>query len=364
MSDASLIIQNLRVRGVLAPMRRPLATGGGSVSEAALALIDLECDNGVTGHAYIFCYHRFAVAATVRLVRELGGLIAGDALAPVALADKLSARLRLLGQQGLTMMAVSGIDMAAWDALAKTRGLPLARLLGGDLVPLPAYNSNGLGIIGVAKAADEARELVDEGFSAIKLRLGYPDAATDLAVAEAVRKAVGDGVRIMSDYNQCLSPPEAERRAGLLAGCGLEWIEEPVRFDDYAGCARVRHSAQTPIQIGENCWSVHDMQKALAAGATDYIMPDAGKIGGVTGWLRAVGLAGAIGMPMSSHLYPEISAHLLAIAPTRHWLEYADWAQPVLQKRLRPVDGHVTAPDVPGTGIEWDEDAVTAFLAE
>lgn len=364
MPEISPIIGKLRVRAVLAPMKRPLATAGGNVSQAPLALLDLECDNGVTGSAYVFCFHHFALAPTVRLIQELGALIEGEALSPVSLSGLLRARLRLLGQQGLAMMASAGIDMAAWDALAKTQGLPLARLLGGDVMPLPAYNSNGLGIAGKERAAEEAKELVAEGFSAIKLRLGYPDARTDLAVAAAVRVAVGDDVRIMTDYNQCLTVPEAERRFGVLADMGLEWIEEPIRFDDYAGYARIRKGARTPIQLGENCWGVHDMQKALDAGAADVFMPDACKIGGVTGWLRAAALADGCGLPLSSHLYPEISAHLLAVTPTRHWLEYVDWGQPVLKTGLRPVDGHVTAPNVPGIGIEWDEEAIARYSVD
>jgi len=359
-----MAIRKIQVRGVLVPMKRPLATGGGNVSQVPLALIDLECGDGVTGSAYVFCYHSFALAPAVRLIRELGALIEGEPLSPLSLSGMLSARLRLLGQQGLAMMALSGIDMAAWDALAKVQGLPLARLLGGDLVRLPAYNSNGLGIIGADRVAGEARELVDEGFSAIKLRLGYPEARTDVAVAEAVRAAVGDDIRIMTDYNQCLTVPEAERRARMLDGQGLEWIEEPVRFDDYAGCAQIRESATTAIQIGENCWGVQDMQKALDAGGSDLFMPDAGKIGGVTGWLRAAGMAEGRAMPLSSHLYPEISAHLLSVTPTRHWLEYVDWGQPVLNRKLQAVDGYITAPDIPGAGIEWDEDAVARYQVE
>lgn len=363
MPQDSLKIAAINARGVLAPMKRPLATAGGTVSQAPLALVDLKCDDGTTGSAYVFCYHAFALAPTLRMIREMGALIEGERLAPKAIYGMLRARLRLIGQQGLTMMATAGIDMAAWDALAKSRGLPLAHLLGGDLTALPAYNSNGLGIIGAERAAEEARELVAEGFSAIKLRLGYPDVRTDLAVAETVRAAVGDGIRIMTDYNQCLAVHEAETRARHLAGLALEWIEEPVRFDDYAGNARVRESSAIPIQLGENCWGVQDMQKALNARSTDLFMPDAVKIGGVTGWLGAAGLADGSGLPLSSHLYPEVSAHLLAATPTRHWLEYVDWAQPVLRRKFQPADGHVTAPDVPGIGIEWDEEAVARYQA-
>lgn len=359
-----MTIQALRVRGVLVPMRRPLATGSGSVSQAPLALIDLECGDGLTGSAYIFCFHAFALAPTVRLIQELGALIEGEPLAPVALSALLRARMRLLGQKGLAMMASAAIDMAAWDALAKSQGLPLARLLGGDLSALPAYNSNGLGITSTERVADEARELVAEGFSAIKLRLGYPEARTDVEVAQAVRSAVGQDIRVMVDYNQCLTVPEAERRARMLADVGLEWIEEPVRFDDYAGHAQVRRNSAVPIQLGENCWGIHDMRNALDAGAADFFMPDAAKIGGVTGWLRAAGLADGCSLPLSSHLYPEISAHLLAVTPTRQWLEYVDWGQPVLGRKLMPEDGYVTAPDIPGIGIEWDEEAISRYAAD
>lgn len=345
-------------------MKRPLATAGGMVSQAPLVLIDLECDDGTIGSAYIFCYHSFALASTRRMVQEMGALIEGETLAPTAIFAHLRARLRLLGPQGLAMMALAGIDMAAWDAFAKSRELPLARALGGGLVSLPAYNSNGLGIIGAEAATREATQLVEEGFEAIKLRLGYADAQEDLVVYFAVRDAVGDNIRIMSDYNQSLTVAEAERRVRMFDAGGLEWIEEPVRFDDYAGNAQVRKSSAIPIQIGENCWGIHDMQKALDAGSTDLFMPDAAKIGGVTGWLAAAGLADGCGLPLSSHLYPEVSAHLLAVTPTRHWLEYVDWAQPVQAHKLQPVAGRVTAPDRPGIGIEWDEEAVARYLVD
>lgn len=361
MGEQQLSIRGLRVRGVLVPMRRPLVTAGGQVSQVPLALVDLDCGGGITGSAYVFTYHAFALGPTVRLLEELGELIEGEPLAPALLADTLRARLRLLGQQGLAMLACAGLDMAAWDALAKARGVSLARLLGGAPSALPAYNSNGLGIIGPKKIKAEAQQLVAEGFDAIKLRLGYPDPDDDLRVYLLVRDAVGDAVRVMTDYNQCLSAPDAERRARLFDDAGPEWIEEPVRFDDYAGCARVRHASPVPIQLGENCWGVHDMQKALDAGAGDLFMADAGKIGGVTGWLRAAGLADGCGMPLSSHLYPEISAHLLAATPTRHWLEFVDWAQPILKAPLTVEQGHITVPDAPGAGIEWDEAAVRQY---
>jgi mandelate racemase len=167
----------------------------------------------------------------------------------------------------------------------------------------------------------------------------------------------------MSDYNQSLSVAEALRRCEALADEGLVWVEEPTRADDYDGHAQIRRKSRIPIQMGENWWGPHDMAKSLAANASDLGMPDAMKIGGVTGWLRAAALAEAQGMPISSHLFPEVSAHLLAASPTGHWLEYVDWAEPILQRPLRIDNGEAVIAEMPGAGIEWNESTVKQFLA-
>lgn len=343
-------------------MALPLATGGGNVETAPLVLIDLETAEGVTGSAYVFCYTPLALKPVAQLVSGLGEALRGGPAAPFELDRRLQQRFRLLGPQGLTGMAMAGIDMAAWDALAKASDLPLARLLGGERRPIPAYNSRGLGIIGPERAAVEARDLAAPGFGAVKIRLGYPDAATDLAVVRAVREAVGPDVQLMADYNQCLTVPEAIARARLLESERLVWIEEPTRADDYLGHAAIRRESRTPIQIGENWWGPHDMAKSLAAGASDFAMPDAVKIGGVTGWLRAAAQAEAAAIPVSCHLFPEISAHLLAVTPTRHWLEYVDWAAPILRESPALENGAITASARPGIGLAWNEEAVERYL--
>ena len=248
----------------------------------------------------------------------------------------------------------------------QTCALPisLVKLLGGEPRAIPAYNSCGLGIIGAARAATEAQELVEPGFKATKVRLGYPDAQTDVEVIRAVRRAVGDEILLMTDYNQSLSVAEAVMRAHALDDEGVYWIEEPTLADDYAGHAQIARAARTPVQLGENWWGTHEMAKSLAAGASDFVMPDAVRIGGISGWLRAVALAESAGLPVSSHLFPEISAHLLAATPTCHWLEYVDWASPILKQPLTVENGDVFASSAPGNGLAWDEDAVRRYLLE
>jgi mandelate racemase len=166
----------------------------------------------------------------------------------------------------------------------------------------------------------------------------------------------------MADYNQSLDPVEAIRRISHLEPFDLAWVEEPVPAEDLAAHARVRAVSKVPIQTGENWWFPRDMQKAIAACASDLAMLDVMKIGGVTGWLSAAGQAEAASLPVSSHIFVEASAHLLAVTPTAQWLEFLDTAAAILREPNMVVDGKVT-PRGPGLGIEWDEKAVKKHLA-
>jgi mandelate racemase len=299
-----------------------------------------------------------AIASILAAIEEA---TRGQRVEPVALWRRLSERFALIGVQGIVRMAMAGFDVACWDARAVAAGVPLARLVGAAPRPIPAYNSCGLGLMPLDALADEAEKLLAGGFRAIKLRLGYPTLAEDLAAVHAVKRRIPEGVALLVDYNQALDLGEALARGRALDREGLGWLEEPIRHDDYAGAARLRRELEVPIQIGENFSLLAGMRTALDAGACDLVMPDLERIGGVTGWLAAAALAAERKTKMSSHLYPEASAHLLAATPTCHFLEYVDWADKVLQEPLRIVDGHAVVSDRPGSGVVWDARAVERY---
>ena len=260
-------------------------------------------------------------------------------------------------------MAMAMIDVACWDAAAKAAGLPLVKYLGAEPQPIPAYNSCGLGLMAPQAVADEAEKMLADGsgFRALKLRLGYATLEEDLAATRAVRNRVADSVMIMTDFNQALTADEALKRGRALDDEGIYWIEEPVRHDDYVASAALAREIATPVQIGENFSQVFDMEKALSVNASDFVMPDLERIGGVTGWLRAAELAQQAGIEMSSHLYPEVSIHLLAATPTAHWLEYVDWANAFLVEPLRITDGYAMPSEQPGNGLEWNPALVKRY---
>ena len=362
MSAPRLTLRAIRARGVNVPMKLALGTSAGTLRSAALLLVDLETEEGITGHTYLFCYLPAAAPAIAAMLGEIERTAKGDRIEPGELWAKLARRFKLIGVQGIVRMAMSGFDCACWDALAVAAGVPLVALLGGEPRRIRAYNSNGLGLMAPEAAAGKAEKLLEGGFRAVKLRLGYPSPAADLAAVRAVRKRLPDKIELMVDYNQALSFVEALERGRALDSEGIAWIEEPIRHDDFRNCAELASTLATPIQIGENFSLPEQMFEAILAKACDFVMPDLERIGGVSGWLGAALLAQQNKKPMSSHLFPETSAHLLAVTNTCHYLEYVDWADAILEEPLKIVDGEAVIPDRPGNGMSWNEEAVKRYL--
>ena len=359
MALETLTFERIEARPVILKLERPVIARIATITDWPLILIDLYTKEGVVGRSYLEPYIPKSMRYLVPALHDLGEALKGRRVAPVELYEAGRKSLHFVGYEGLSMIAVAGLDMAAWDALARAAGMPLCVLLGGSVGPVPAYNSNGLWLKPPAEVAAEAVELRDEGgFRGLKLRLGRARLADDIAAIAAVREAVGDDMALMVDFNQGLHLGEALERCHAIDDLGLAWIEEPIVYDNLEGFARLTAELKTPIQIGENFYGPRALQAALAMKACDYVMPDFMRIGGVTGWLRAAAIAGAAGIPVSTHLYPEVGAQVMRVTETAHWLEWQDWADPILEAPYEIRDGALHIPDVPGIGLAWNEKAV------
>lgn len=358
-STPDLTVDHVTVRPVVVPLNRPVISKVGSYDQWPLVLIDLRTAEGVTGRSYLEPYLESSLGYLVRAVEEVAKTRAGRPVRPLDDFQRSRQALNLVGYEGVALIAIAGLDMAAWDALAKAAGMPLARFLGGDLGSVPAYNSNGLWLADPSSLGLEAAELLEEGgFGALKLRLGRPHMRDDFLALHKVRDAAGPDVQLMVDFNQGLSLSRALRLCHALDDQGLYWFEEPIAYNDLRGLAQLTRELRTPVQIGENFYGPRELWKAIDARACDLVMPDLMRIGGISGWLRSAPIAAAAGIEVSSHLYPEVSAHLLRVTETAHWLEWQDWANPILAEPFEVSHGYLTVPDRPGCGIEWDEDAV------
>jgi mandelate racemase len=362
MTQVRLTLESVRARPVVVPLKRPVVSKVGLFHEWPLILIDLYTNEGVVGHSYLEPYLKQSARYIVPVIEDLAAAAKGQPVAPFDGYRRAIGSMHLVGREGVSLIAVSGLDMAAWDALAKAAGMPLAVYLGGSVGSVPAYNSNGLWLTPVDALGAEAAALMAEGgFGALKLRLGREKLADDLAAIAAVRDAVGASVKLMCDFNQGLSLGDALVRCHALDEQGLYWFEEPITYDNIPGYAQLARELTTPVQLGENFYGPRLLYQAVLARAGDYVMPDLMRIGGVSGWLRAAAITSAAGIPMSTHLYPEIAAHLMRVTDTAHWLEWQDWADPILREPFHLQDGHLVVPDRPGQGIEWNEAAVAKF---
>ncbi len=360
-----LTLKRIRARPVVLKLKRPVVARIATITDWPLILIDLYTEEGVVGRSYLEPYIAKSMRYLIPALHDLGEMLEGRRIAPLEFYEAGRKSLHFVGYEGLSMIAVAGVDMAAWDALGKAAGVPLCVLLGGSVGAVPAYNSNGLWLGAPDEVASEAVLLRDEGgFKGLKLRLGRDRIADDLAAIEAVREAVGSEMNLMVDFNQGLHLGEALERCHAIDDLGLCWIEEPIVYDNLEGTARLAAELKTPIQIGENFYGPRALYNALRMNACDYVMPDFMRIGGVTGWQRAAAIAGAAGIPVSTHLYPEVAAHVMRVTETAHWLEWQDWANPILKQPYEIRDSELQIPDLPGVGLEWDEKAVSANLAD
>lgn len=355
MTVSSLLIRQLHARPVIAPLPRPLRTAMGVIPAAPLVLVDIETSAGITGSAYLFGYATSALGALARLLTDIGQELTGLPAMPADITRHVEKRFRLLGLQGLVGMAASAIDLALWDIVGKAQGVSIAEMLGAKPRPLPAYDSYG--VIDIQRDAKALQDTLATGFRAIKIKLGDGDLKHDCDTLAAVRSIIGPDIALMVDYNQSLSLPEARRRIDAIARFDLTWVEEPLPAEDLAGHASLRMRTHIPIQTGENWWYPPGAMAALSAGACDHAMLDLIKIGGVTGWMASAAIAAQHGIPISSHLFQEASAHVLAATPMALWLEHLDIAGSLLVDPPRIENGALTAKG-PGLGIVWHEDAI------
>lgn len=354
-------ISSFDVKALKLPMSEPHRTSSVVIEVCPVVAISVMTNEGVRGYGIVFAYTELALKSIHEITSKVADLLVGEELNPSANTNMLSDRFKLLGTQGFMGMAIAGIDMALWDAKARVENKALGALLGEPNRPVRPYGN--VGYDGVQGSADGAGKLAKQGFLGVKAKIGYPTVEEDIEVIRAMRSAVGNDVAIMVDYNQSMRFDQAKDRLTRLADEGLTWVEEPVHSHDFGDYVRLQNEVSTPLQNGENWWGPKDFRAAVHTGVTGFIMPDAQKCGGVTGWMSISTLADLAGLQVCSHLWPEVSAQLMSVTPGGQWLEYVDWFNPIVKEPLIVKDGYADISGVIGSGVEFDDEMVAAFAA-
>ncbi len=264
-----------------------------------------------------------------------------------------------MGRSGMTTQAIAPFDIALWDLKAKRAKLPLAKLLGAHRDSVQCYNTSG-GYLHTP--LDQVLENVaisrESGIGGIKIKVGQPDLPTDIQRVSAVRKLLGDSFPLMVDANQQWDRPKAMRACRAFEDFGLTWIEEPLDAYDFEGHAQLAERFDTAIATGEMLTSFGEHAQLIMSNGSDFIQPDAPRVGGITPFLQIMQLGSFKGRKLAPHFAMEIHLHLAAAYPEEPWLEHFEWLGPMFNEQLDLRDGRMWVPDRPGLGFTLSAQAL------
>lgn len=345
---------------IIVTLPQPIGSALGQIASFGCVLVSLRTDAGITGENLVFTLNNRRTKVLRQMVDEMADLIIGrDAGHIAGFWARAWKDINFLGHKGVPVVGISAIDGALWDALGKAADLPLYRLLGGAQDRVPAYHSGGLWLSRtVDELVEEAQSFLDQGFRAMKMRLGKADPAEDAARVRAVRDAIGPHVALMADANQGQTESQAIRLGRLLAEHRLTWFEEPLPAWDLDGLARVAAALDTPIASGETEYTRYGFRRMLELRAADILMPDLQRVGGVSEFMRVGHMAESHDVPVSSHLFPETSLQVLGALSNANYLEYVPWFSPLYRETLEFEDGAALVPERPGWGFTFDWDRI------
>ncbi|MDF3156569.1 mandelate racemase/muconate lactonizing enzyme family protein [Mesorhizobium sp. M7A.F.Ca.CA.001.09.2.1] len=359
-------ITTLKTRLTDVPFANPITTAIHNMRSVGCLLVYLETDVGLVGQSYIFTLNAVRLKAFDEMVRGFSHRIVGqDPHYVTAINSAIWSEINPTGYAGVTISALSALDTACWDLIGKSADRPLHHLFGACRDRIRTYASGGLWLSqNIDELVNEAATFLDQGFRAMKVRVGKADPREDFERVRAVREAVGPSIELLADANQALTPKQAIRLGRMLEELDIGWLEEPVSVHDLVGQAEVRNALDLTIASGETEWTRFGIRNTIEARAADVLMPDLQRIGGLTEMRRVAALAEAYSLPISTHIFTEHSLCIAGSAANCISVEHMPWYAPLFREEMKIVDGDIIIPVRPGTGFTFDEAAVTRFAID
>lgn len=327
-----------------------------------LPIVTLYSNEGATGRGFGYTIGTGG-SAVHELLRSyaLPRVVGADPARPEQLWRTLFNHLRFVSGGPLVSSALAAVDSAVWDLRARQAGLPMWKIAGGAQESVAVYQTEGGWLqLTTEELVENARAARDAGFHGFKMKVGRA-AAEDVERLAAVREAVGDGFDVMLDANQGLTRDEALRRADLYAAYQPRWFEEPLPAENVSGHAELARASRIPVALGETLFLLGQVREYLERGAVSILQVDAGRIGGVTPWLKAAHLAEAFDVPVAPHFLMELHTQLAAAVVNAAWVEHIPQLDRITTSRVEVKAGRAIPSAEPGLGIEWDEDALSHY---
>lgn len=345
------------------PLPAPIRSAIHVIKSATCVLVTIDTDEGVSGEGMAFTINGARIKSIQTLIEELEPMIVGrDPHDSAALWEEMWSALNFVGQKGVPIIGMSAIDTALWDIVGKAADKPLHKLFGAARDKVPAYASGGLWMsLSVDELRVQAQEFLDQGHTAMKVRLGKGSVAANIERVEAVRDVIGYDIRLMADANQSLNVKEAIRLGRELERYDLTWFEEPIPCWDFEGHAEIRAALDTPLASGETEYTRYGMRQMIDARACDILMPDLERIGGYTEFRRSAALAAAYEIPVTPHLFTEYSLCMAGSLPNCFIVEHMPWFAPIYNEGMQVVGGEIEIPNRPGHGFTFNKDAIEKY---
>ncbi|MGI9501124.1 MAG: mandelate racemase/muconate lactonizing enzyme family protein [Geminicoccaceae bacterium] len=357
-----MIIRDIRTRLLSVPFTDPPKTGFLTLSNIDLLVVEIETSSGVIGTGQLHPLAGGMRTIEMCIHEMLKPLLLGENATSVeTLWQKMWQATFIQGRMGITVMAMSALDIALWDAVGRATGKPLWLLWDGQPDPLPIYGSGCFRGLGHDGMIEKAQRYVDQGFSAIKMQVAHCFSHDeDIANVSAMRQTLGDDIEILVDVNQGWTTGEAIDVGRRLDAFGIGWLEEPVIADDFEGYHRIAGAIRTSVVGGENHFTHHDLKPFFASGKIPILQPDIMR-GGYTELRVIADYAARCGITIAPHMFPELSTHLAASIPNPSWLEYMGWYDHLWVDPVLPENGFITPPDRPGHGLDFKPEIFSEF---
>ncbi len=356
-------IKDIKIYSAVSTLTKPIADSTHTISKIAFYVLEVQLESGVTGQGYLLSFH-YSPGAIEGALKDLRAFVLGKeyhTYETVRVKSDYDKEAEYFGHDGVQKWAIATLNVAMWDAWGKTVGQPVYKMLGSGRKKIPVYGSGGWLSYTDEELLEEVLDYKRRGFTAVKIKVGSQDGiAHDLHRLAKCREALGDSVKIMMDANQGMDVPTALALAEKARSIGIQWFEEPVVHNDFAGYELLRNKCGIALAMGEREYTCEALKELIARNALDMWQPDLIRIGGVEEWRNSVALAAAHNIPALPHYYKDYDVPLLCTVPKVYGAESFDWIDGIIDNTMRIENGYAYPREGAGWGFTFKEE----FLKE